>query len=67
MIHFDHAAATVPLPEAVEFFAERLRRDHFNQEAAHREGRRLRRELDEAAETGDKPMVPRKKYIRVGQ
>ena len=24
-------------------------------------------ELDEAAETGDKPMVPRKKYIRLGQ
>ena len=49
MIHFDHAAAAAPLPEAVEFCAERLRRDPFNQEAAHREGFRLRRELDEAA------------------
>ena len=50
MIHFDHAAATVPLPEAAEFYAERLKYDHFNQEAAHREGFRLRGELEKAAE-----------------
>ena len=58
MIHFDHAAATVPLPEAVEFYAERLRHDHFNQEAAHREGRRLRRALDEAAKRLSEALFP---------
>ena len=58
MIHFDHAAATVPLPEAVEFHAERLRHDHFNQEAAHREGRRLRRELDAAAARLSEALLP---------
>ena len=58
MIHFDHAAATPPLPEAVEFLAERLQHDHFNQEAAHREGRRLRRELDGAAERLSKALFP---------
>ena len=51
MIYLDNASAALPDKETAAFFAEALQKYGANQEAAHKEGYLLRKEISGAGKT----------------
>ncbi len=58
LIDFDEAAAARSLPEALDYYRERLLDSQGNQESAHDRGRALRSRLEEAAAALLQALVP---------